>query len=146
MMAHTFVEELWRHSEHVHPVTVTVTIAILVGLVWIRNTKSSDKHGVREIRQLPGTLPLLGDTLTFGNNIHRLYDWFTSLAEQYKGEPFMIRLIGSPPLVYFTTVEAYEEILKTKFDNFPKGPQIVENMGDLFGRGIFVSDHASWAA
>lgn len=48
----------------------------------------------------------------------------------------IIAVIGEP--------EDAEYILKTNFDNFPKGPKLREILGDLLGKGIFAVDGDPW--
>ncbi|TMW62726.1 hypothetical protein Poli38472_005344 [Pythium oligandrum] len=78
-------------------------------------------------------------------NLHRVHDWFATLVNEYKGEPFTIRWLGNRRGVFLSTVEAYEEVLKTKFENFPKGSGQTEMLQDVLGGCIFASDHAQWA-
>ncbi|TMW62721.1 hypothetical protein Poli38472_005339 [Pythium oligandrum] len=121
-----------------------VLVPVVLALLYLHKSKSNEQ-GTRKIHKLPGTLPILGNTVVFFRNISRRHEWFTSLVNHYKGEPFTIKWFGNPPRVLLSTVEAYEEVLKTKFDNFPKGPKQIEILRDVLGEGIFASDNGKWA-
>ncbi|TMW62727.1 hypothetical protein Poli38472_005345 [Pythium oligandrum] len=121
-----------------------VLVPVVLALLFLGKGKQSPQ-GTRKIQRLPGCMPILDDTLAFAKNLHRVHDWFVELMNEYKGEPFAVKWLGNPPRVFLCTVEAYEEVLKTKFENFPKGPRIRDNLRDVLGGGIFASDHAQWA-
>ncbi|CAI5737721.1 unnamed protein product [Peronospora destructor] len=47
-------------------------------------------------------------------------------------------------MTLLSTPEAFEDVLKTQFDNFPKGPKKAEFLRELNGEGIFAVDHEKW--
>uniref|UniRef100_H3HBY4 Histone deacetylase domain-containing protein n=1 Tax=Phytophthora ramorum TaxID=164328 RepID=H3HBY4_PHYRM len=48
-------------------------------------------------------------------------------------------------MLVVSTPEAFEDVLKNQFMNFPKGPHVKENLQDLLGDGIFAADGVKWA-
>ncbi|EGZ17525.1 hypothetical protein PHYSODRAFT_331486 [Phytophthora sojae] len=99
----------------------------------------------REAGRPPWTLPVLHNTLGFllaGNNLH---EWITRTCERFEGNPFTVKVLGLPRMLVVSTPEAFEDVLKYQFMNFPKGPQYSENMKDLLGDGLFAADGVKWA-
>jgi cytochrome P450 len=115
---------------------------------WFRTTHKHDAspaaRGSRNLHRLPGTLPFLGNTLELLANVPRFHEWLYDICRQFDGEPVLITAWGRPDLVLMCSAEAFEECLKTQFDNFPKGPFQCENLRGMMGDGIFAVDHGKW--
>lgn len=121
---------------------LALTLAVFIG----KSSQSSRaKPKTRKVHRLKSALPLLGDTLQLQRHVFQLHDWMTELCALHKGEPFMLQSLGRPPMTVLCTPEAYEDVLKTHFDCFPKGPFMCSNMRDFIGHGIFAVDGAQWA-
>lgn len=70
-----------------------------------------------------------------------LCDWYTHLLQKSSTGTIHVHILkniitGNPKNV--------EYILKTRFDNYPKGKQFSTILGDLLGHGIFNVDGNSW--
>ncbi|KAL5128985.1 Cytochrome P450 86A1 [Glycine soja] len=100
----------------------------------------------------PKPWPLVGSLPSLFRNRDRVHDW---IADNLRGRggsatyqtciipfPFLARKKG------FYTVTCHpknlEHILKTRFDNYPKGPKWQTAFHDLLGQGIFNSDGETW--
>nr|AFN53663.1 cytochrome P450 [Linum usitatissimum] len=100
----------------------------------------------------PKVWPLFGSLPHVFMNRARFHDWIadnlraTGRASTYQTctlpLPFLARTQG------FYTVTCHpkniEHILRTRFDNYPKGPQWQAAFHDLLGQGIFNSDGDTW--
>eukprot|EP00658_Telonema_sp_P-2_P015577 TRINITY_DN16008_c0_g1_i2.p1 TRINITY_DN16008_c0_g1~~TRINITY_DN16008_c0_g1_i2.p1 ORF type:complete len:298 (+),score=92.24 TRINITY_DN16008_c0_g1_i2:65-958(+) len=104
----------------------------------------------------------LGNLLTLFRNMDRLYDFIGDMylewAIAYLGKDsqeelledsidFLPNAIVKLPLFRITSVvnpRDIEHILKTNFDNYPKGPMVSHAMKDLLGEGIFAVDGHMW--
>lgn len=76
------------------------------------------------------------------------YDWLVECAAAY-GPCFAIRLPLSelmPSAIINVTTDPknVEHMLKTNFENYPKGPNFLDIMRDLLGDGIFNADGPCW--
>ncbi|CAI0475588.1 unnamed protein product [Linum tenue] len=105
-------------------------------------------------RQLTGpkVWPLVGSLPLLYKNRARFHDWVAGNLRATGGAstyqtctipfPFLARTLG------FYTVTCHpkniEHILRTRFDNYPKGPQWQAAFHDLLGQGIFNSDGDTW--
>lgn len=73
----------------------------------------------------------------FGN----LCDWYTHLLRKSLTGTIHVHVLGN---IITANPENVEYILKTRFDNYPKGKPFSTILGDLLGRGIFNVDGDSW--
>ncbi|KAL5994395.1 hypothetical protein ACLOJK_024445 [Asimina triloba] len=98
----------------------------------------------------PRVWPLLGSLPGLIENCDRLHDW---IAENLRtcGGTYQTCIWAFPFLAHrqgLVTVTCdprnLEHILKTRFDNYPKGPTWQAVFHDLLGQGIFNSDGDTW--
>ncbi|XP_042512366.1 cytochrome P450 86A8-like [Macadamia integrifolia] len=98
----------------------------------------------------PRVWPLLGSLPGLIENCDRMHDWIAENLRACSGTyqtcicpvPFLARKQG---LVTVTCdPKNLEHILKTRFDNYPKGPTWQAVFHDLLGEGIFNSDGDTW--
>ncbi|KAE9194214.1 hypothetical protein PF004_g20778 [Phytophthora fragariae] len=101
----------------------------------------------REVERPPWTLPVLHNTLSFILADDSIHEWITRNCERFEGKPFTLKVLGLPQMLVVSTPEAFEDVLKNQFMNFPKGPQCHENMKELLhvGDGVFAVDGVKWA-
>ncbi|KAG6623527.1 Cytochrome P450 [Phytophthora cinnamomi] len=141
-----------------HAIAVTSFLLLPVAIQLSRRIGSSTTETSEEMAERtdseperqeagrpPWTLPVLHNTLGFllaGNNIH---EWITRNCERFEGKPFTVKVLGLPRMLVVSTPEAFEDVLKHQFMNFPKGPHYEENMKALLGDGIFAVDGVKWA-
>ena len=116
--------------------------AITVYLLWFKFISRTLKG--------PYVWPLLGSLPGLVENCDRLHDWICDNLRQCGGTyqtctcaiPFLAKKQG---LVTVTCdPKNLEHILKTRFDNYPKGPTWHAVFHDLLGDGIFNSDGDTW--
>ncbi|XP_010255320.1 PREDICTED: cytochrome P450 86A8 [Nelumbo nucifera] len=98
----------------------------------------------------PRVWPLLGSLPGLIENADRMHEWIAENLRACGGTyqtcicaiPFLARKQG---LVTVTCdPKNLEHILKTRFDNYPKGPTWQAVFHDLLGEGIFNSDGDTW--
>ncbi|KAE8664941.1 Cytochrome P450 86A2 [Hibiscus syriacus] len=98
----------------------------------------------------PRVWPLLGSLPGLIENCDRLHDWISDNLRACGGTyqtcicavPFLAKKQG---LVTVTCdPKNLEHILRTRFDNYPKGPTWQAVFHDLLGQGIFNSDGDTW--
>ncbi|KAF8412238.1 hypothetical protein HHK36_000198 [Tetracentron sinense] len=116
--------------------------AIAAYLFWFRFISRSLKG--------PRLWPLLGSLPGLIENCDRMHEWIADNLRACGGTyqtcicaiPFLARKQG---LVTVTCdPKNLEHILKTRFDNYPKGPTWQAVFHDLLGEGIFNSDGDTW--
>ncbi|KAM7472215.1 hypothetical protein LguiA_010398 [Lonicera macranthoides] len=98
----------------------------------------------------PRVWPLLGSLPGLIENSERLHEWIADNLRACGGTyqtcicaiPFLARKQGHVTVT--CDPRNLEHILKTRFDNYPKGPTWQGVFHDLLGKGIFNSDGDTW--
>ncbi|KAG9145455.1 hypothetical protein Leryth_021446 [Lithospermum erythrorhizon] len=106
----------------------------------------------RKLINGPKIWPLVGSLPVLIANRARFHDWIVGNFHATGGAAtYQVCTIALPYLAYkhgFTTVTCHprniEHILKTRFDNYPKGERWQSTFHDLLGQGIFNSDGETW--
>ncbi|CAO2840814.1 unnamed protein product [Amaranthus hypochondriacus] len=109
-------------------------------------------HLSRRLSTGPNLWPLVGSLPYLFKNRHRIHDWIAGNLRRTGGtSTYQTCTLALPFLAYkqgFFTVTCHpkniEHILRTRFDNYPKGPQWQAAFHDLLGQGIFNSDGETW--
>lgn len=70
-----------------------------------------------------------------------LADWYTHLLRKSPSGTIHIHVLGN---IITANRDNVEHMLKSRFDNYPKGKPFSEILGDLLGKGIFNVDGDSW--
>lgn len=70
-----------------------------------------------------------------------LVDWYAHLLRRSPTRTIHVHVLGN---TITANPDNVEHMLKTRFDNYPKGKSFSSFLGDLLGRGIFVADGDSW--
>ncbi|XP_057505853.1 cytochrome P450 94C1-like [Actinidia eriantha] len=70
-----------------------------------------------------------------------LCDWYTHLLQNSPTKTIHIHVLGN---TITANPDNVEYMLKTRFENYPKGKQFSAILGDLLGRGIFNVDGEPW--
>ncbi|RLN27224.1 hypothetical protein BBJ28_00009513 [Nothophytophthora sp. Chile5] len=103
---------------------------------------------VLEAQQLyepPTTLPLLGNTLdVMVYHKHHLHDWFTEQCLAAGVGPWVLRIFGRPPTLILTSHTEIEDVFKTQFEVFERGPDMRALIDAFFGEGILAVDGDKW--
>ncbi|KAF9600356.1 hypothetical protein IFM89_008527 [Coptis chinensis] len=92
----------------------------------------------------PPSYPFIGCIIAFYNNRYRLLDWYTDLLAKSPTQTIVVQRLGARRTIVTANPENIEHILKTNFNNFPKGKPFTEILGDLLGSGIFNVDGDLW--
>ncbi|KAI3842458.1 hypothetical protein MKX03_035065 [Papaver bracteatum] len=92
----------------------------------------------------PKSYPFIGCLISFYKNRFRLLDWYTDLLAQSPTQTIVVKRFGARRTIVTANPDNVEYMLKTNFNNFPKGQPFTEILGDLLGRGIFNVDGELW--
>ncbi|XP_077211285.1 cytochrome P450 CYP94D108-like [Tasmannia lanceolata] len=90
------------------------------------------------------TYPVLGILPEFIRNRHRFLDWLTEFLEKHPTNTITFRHPGKFQGVVTANPINVEYMLKTNFENYPKGDEFIALLEDFLGRGIFNSDGHLW--
>lgn len=78
---------------------------------------------------------------SWSSSFDNLVDWYAHLLRQSPTQTIHIHVLDN---VVTANPENVEYMLKTNFDNFPKGKVFSSILGDLLGHGIFNVDGEAW--
>ncbi|XP_042512063.1 cytochrome P450 86A1-like [Macadamia integrifolia] len=121
-----------------------VTAASAAYLIWF-NLLARTLSG-------PKAWPFVGSLPGLITNRSRLHDWIADNLRRTGGSVTYQTSILTLPFIarrqFFYTVTCHpkniEHILRTRFENYPKGPTLQTAFHDLLGQGIFNSDGHTW--
>ncbi|XP_010244250.1 PREDICTED: cytochrome P450 94C1 [Nelumbo nucifera] len=80
-------------------------------------------------------------TSSWSTEFDNLCDWYTHLLKNSPSRTIHIHVLGN---TITANPDNVEYMLKTRFDNYPKGKPFSAILGDLLGRGIFNVDGDTW--
>ncbi|KAJ4831129.1 hypothetical protein Tsubulata_000660 [Turnera subulata] len=92
----------------------------------------------------PPSYPIIGCLISFYKNRGRLLDWYTELLAESATNTIVVQRLGARRTIVTANPRNVEYILKTNFNNFPKGKPFTEILGDFLGYGIFNVDGELW--
>jgi len=125
------------------PKALAVTAAAVAILLW---------RMMQRLRSKPQNVQMVPSHWLFGSVLEflRLAKSKTMMEASVKkhslyGRTFAVNMsIFAPWQISTTCPRNVEHILKTNFDNYPKGAAFRSNLAELLGRGIFNSDGQEW--
>ncbi|XP_045786484.1 cytochrome P450 86A1-like [Trifolium pratense] len=126
------------------PLLLTLTAALSAYFLWF--------HFLARTLTGPKAWPFVGSLPALFKNRNQVHDWIVGNLHATGGSAtYQTCIIPLPFLAHkqgFYTVTCHpknlEHILKTRFDNYPKGPKWQTAFHDLLGQGIFNSDGETW--
>eukprot|EP01018_Ginkgo_biloba_P035892 Gb_02832 [translate_table: standard] len=92
----------------------------------------------------PTIYPLIGVLFPFLKNRHRVLEWLTDILSITPSNTAKLQRPGGFRNVVTANPANVEHILKTNFDNYPKGERFRFFLHDFLGRGIFNVDGELW--
>lgn len=106
--------------------------------------RPADKRG-KALFEPEGAGAWLGSMLEIAKNAARFHDWIGDVTAQAGGKPWLLRALGRPDIVVVSTPQLFEDVQKTQFEAFGKGPYVHELTSDLAGNAIVLVDGPLWA-
>ncbi|TVU14623.1 hypothetical protein EJB05_38099, partial [Eragrostis curvula] len=88
--------------------------------------------------------PLLGIVPHIIKNQHRFLEWSTEVIKRNPTHTMSYKAAGLTGGVITANPANVEHILRTNFDNYPKGKLTLSIVEDFLGHGIFNSDGEQW--
>uniref|UniRef100_A0A0D9YG95 Cytochrome P450 n=1 Tax=Oryza glumipatula TaxID=40148 RepID=A0A0D9YG95_9ORYZ len=88
--------------------------------------------------------PVVGTLPHIIKNKHRFLKWSTEIMKRSPTNTMSYKALGLTGGVITANPANVEHILKTNFDNYPKGKLTVSILEDFLGHGIFNSDGEQW--
>ncbi|KNE64805.1 hypothetical protein AMAG_10145 [Allomyces macrogynus ATCC 38327] len=122
------------------------TIALLSAILGVETARKRPRY--QHAVELPGLSRLFGHALMLGNAYDAFHDAIFHIfrAQLDRGHGFTAHLTIPFAQPRYLTVDPrnVEHVLKTKFDNYIKGPGFIDHQHALLGGGIFNTDGNAW--
>ncbi|GLJ47433.1 hypothetical protein SUGI_1000970 [Cryptomeria japonica] len=92
----------------------------------------------------PRVYPFVGSVFSLWKNRGRLLEWYSEMLVESPTQTIVVGRLGGGRTVVTANPANVEHILRTKFENYPKGEPFTAILHDLLGRGIFNADGDGW--
>jgi cytochrome P450 len=92
----------------------------------------------------PQRYPVVGSLFSFWKNGKRHIEWYAQMLANSPTQTIVVERLGGVKTVVTANPANVEYILKTRFDNYPKGEPFTAILHDLLGKGIFNADGDAW--
>ncbi|XP_051138642.1 cytochrome P450 CYP94D108-like [Andrographis paniculata] len=120
------------------PLLYVFLVSLYVYVVFLRRrSKSSAAFGFK-------TYPIVGTLPDFILNRHRFLEWSTGVLSRCQTKTAVFHRPGKVHGVITANPQVVEHMLKTNFENYPKGERFRILLQDLLGTGIFNADGEMW--
>ncbi|KAG0558567.1 hypothetical protein KC19_10G038400 [Ceratodon purpureus] len=128
----------WPSKSHVG---VSAAICIVMLSIYYRWWKNHPLYGKN-----PGAkvYPLIGNFLVYVWNYKSIYDITVDFMRDEQVLTLRTVLLGGQTSYITANPDNVEHILKTKFDNYPKGEYFCNTLRDVLGYGILNTDGELW--
>lgn len=117
--------------------TILLSILFLFLYLYSHHFLTTPKHGFQNY-------PLFGALPQFLLNRHRFLDWTTQILRNCPTNTSIFFRPGKIHGIITANPQNIQHILKTNFQNYPKGERFIHLLQDFLGTGIFNSDGELW--
>ncbi|KAL4272292.1 hypothetical protein GQ457_13G021580 [Hibiscus cannabinus] len=93
---------------------------------------------------LPKRCPVIGSYLALKSNLGNRVQWITQIFQNCHYATYTLHLVLGSCKVLTANPDNVHHILKSNFNNYPKGPFFITAFFDFLGNDIFNVDRESW--
>ncbi|KAM7253890.1 hypothetical protein ACFE04_031572 [Oxalis oulophora] len=121
--------------------SLPILVMIIITLITFFIFSSKPNHK----KLLPPTnYPIIGAAFSMLKNIHQPLQWVSSWLPNAPSYTHKLSFLTGPQNVVTANPSNVQHILKTRFDNYPKGDIFRYCLDDFLGKGIFNADGDTW--
>ncbi|KAF4322941.1 hypothetical protein BBO99_00003187 [Phytophthora kernoviae] len=144
---------LAQHSASQQSTALAATAFVAALLSWkalayaLRTSEKKEAvdESFRQIHRPKSTLPVLGNTLdAMYLQTDRFVDWMSEQSALAGGKPWLMTILGQPPMFVISSPESYEDLFKTQLHIFERGETMSFIFKDFLGEGIIAVDGHKW--
>jgi cytochrome P450 len=115
----------------------------LLPLVYLFYLQVQDPKTQRGENHVLKAYPIVDTIPHFIKNRHRFLEWSAGVLQRSPTHTMSFKVLGRPGGVFTANPANLEHMVKTNFENYPKG-EFVDMLDDFLGHGIFNSDGVEW--
>ncbi|KAE8684583.1 Cytochrome P450 94A2 [Hibiscus syriacus] len=93
---------------------------------------------------LPKRYPIIGSYFAVKSNLSNRVQWITQILQNCPSATYTLHLVFGYRWILTANPDNVHHILKTNFNNYPKGYFFISVFFDFLGNGIFNADGESW--
>uniref|UniRef100_A0A7N0VF83 Cytochrome P450 n=1 Tax=Kalanchoe fedtschenkoi TaxID=63787 RepID=A0A7N0VF83_KALFE len=123
---------------------LSISIILLIAYIYRHNTKSKNITATNSPDAGFPHYPMIGTLPSFLKHRHRFLDWSTDILRRCPTHTSCFFRPGKIHGVMTAYPPNVEHMLKTNFENYPKGPRFIFLLRDFLGDGIFNVDADLW--
>lgn len=116
---------------------------ILFFVLITKNSKAKESPSSTANNIIPKSYPLVGSFFAALANRHRFIQWMTPILQNSPSATFVLKRLNSVQVITANPANV-QHILKTQFQNYPKGIEFRTTLFDFLGDGIFNADGDKW--
>ncbi|XP_039027446.1 cytochrome P450 94A1-like [Hibiscus syriacus] len=114
-------------------------------LLWfILNKGSKSQKSSTKSDVLPKRYPIIGSIFAIVSNQSNRVQWITQILQNCPSATYTLHLVFGYHQILTANPDNVQHILKTHFNNYPKGYFFINVFFDFLGNGIFNVDGESW--
>lgn len=98
----------------------------------------------RKGQPYPKSFPLIGSSLEFIRNRHRIILWISENFDKLSTSTYLLEGPLGLNVIFTTNPSNVKHILKTRFNIYRKESTLTSALSDLFRKGLFLVDGAEW--
>ncbi|KAJ0962805.1 hypothetical protein J5N97_027927 [Dioscorea zingiberensis] len=115
-----------------------------ISIIFLFSNISSKQQQSQPSNGLLRPYPIVGNLPQLLRHRHRFLDWMTELLSASPTNTISFHVLSNVRGIITANPSNVEHILKTNFDNYPKGPRFIHHLQDFLGRGIVNVDGHLW--
>ncbi|GMI85753.1 cytochrome P450, family 94, subfamily B, polypeptide 1 [Hibiscus trionum] len=126
---------------------LALTIIFFLGLpllLIVLNNNSKSQKSASKSNGLPKRYPIIGSFFDVISNQSNRVQWITQILQNCPSATYTLHLVLGYRQILTANPENVQHVLKTHFNNYPKGYFFINVFFDFLGNGIFNVDGESW--
>ncbi|KAK8650735.1 hypothetical protein V6N13_140362 [Hibiscus sabdariffa] len=110
----------------------------------INSNSKSNKPSSTTSDVLPKRYPIIGSYLAVKSNLRNRVQWITQILQHCPSATYTLHHVFGYRQIFTANPDNVHHILKTNFNNYPKGHFFINVFFDFLGNGIFNADGDPW--
>ncbi|MBA0584506.1 cytochrome P450 94A2 [Gossypium raimondii] len=124
--------------------TLSIIFFLTLPFFFLSLIKSSRSKKPSTPNVFPKRYPLIGSYFDIKSNQSNRLEWITRILKNCPSATYTLHHILGYRQIFTANPDNVQHILKTRFNNYPKGEFFINVFFDFLGNGIFNADGEAW--